>query len=129
VCRAYFFQHLADGILQLLFSHNFHHLDSSEVVWWNLADTPVSITPAQYSTLVSLIIGYLDPVTCALGTNAGPAGRTARPIQPLNGRVVDRICPVGFMDGTEDDMDDSGADILSLTAMGAAAMAGAALLL
>jgi hypothetical protein len=120
---------MADGILlHLLFSHNFHHLDSSEVVWWNLADTPVSITPAQYNTLVFLITDYLDPATCALGTNAGPAGSTSRPTQPLNGRTVERICPVGFMDDTEDS-DDSGADILPLTAMGAAAMAGAALFL
>jgi hypothetical protein len=83
--------------------------------------------------LVSLIIGYLDPATCALGTNAGPAGSTSRPTQPLNGRTVERICPVGFVDGAEDSHDDhddhSGADILSLAAMGVAAMAGAALLL
>jgi hypothetical protein len=118
---------MACGMLQLLFSHNFHQSDSSEVVWWNLADTPVSITPAQYNMLVSLSIGYLDPATCALGTFAGPAGSTSRPTQPLNGRIVERICPVGFDDGTDEE--DSGADILSLTAMGAAAMAGAALLL
>jgi hypothetical protein len=105
-------------------------LDSSEVVWWNLADTPVSITQAQYDSLASLITGYLDATTCELGTNAGPLGITSRPTQPLNGRIVERICPVGFMDDAKDEMmDDSGADTLSLSAMGAAAMVGAALLL
>jgi hypothetical protein len=65
----------------------------SEVVWWNLADKPVSITPAQYSQLVQQILYYTDVDTCEHGTNAGKAGSTSRPTQPLNGRSVERICP------------------------------------
>jgi len=72
----------------------------SEVVWWNLADKPVSITPAQYTQLVTQVVGYLDPSTCEPGTYAGPAGSTSRPTQPLNGRVVERICPVGYDDAS-----------------------------
>jgi carbonic anhydrase len=65
----------------------------SEIVWWNVADQVVAVTPAQFSQLVDLTLHYKDPATCELGTFAGEAGNTARPVQPLNGREVDRICP------------------------------------
>jgi carbonic anhydrase len=94
----------------------------SEVVWWNLVDTPVSITPAQYQQLMDNILNYTDLTTCEPGTAAGPAGSTSRPPQPLNGRYVERICPVGFDDG------ESSSSTVSMAAMGAAAVAGAALL-
>jgi carbonic anhydrase len=81
----------------------FYHYDGglttppcSEVVWWNLADKAVSVTPGQYHELAELVLGYTDPVTCELGSNAGSFGTTSRPVQPLNGRTVERICPVGF---------------------------------
>jgi carbonic anhydrase len=81
----------------------FYHYDGglttppcSEVVWWNLADKAVSITPGQYSRLSEYVLGFTDPSTCHSGTNAGSAGSTSRPIQPLNGRTVERICPVNF---------------------------------
>lgn len=80
----------------------FYHYDGglttppcSEVVWWNLADKPVQITPGQYHRLAEYVLGFADS-DCNLGTHAGPAGSTSRPTVPLNGRVVDRICPVGF---------------------------------
>lgn len=94
----------------------------SEVVWWNLADTPVSITPAQYQQLTDQILNYTDLAKCEPGTAAGPAGSTSRPPQPLNGRYVERICPVGFDDG------ESSSSTISMAAMGAAAVAGAAML-
>jgi carbonic anhydrase len=82
----------------------FYHYDGglttppcSQVVWWNLADKPVPITPGQYNRLAEYVLGYTNPDDCSiLGTYAGPAGSTSRPSVPLNGRVVDRICPVGF---------------------------------
>jgi carbonic anhydrase len=74
----------------------------SEVVWWNLADTPVKITPGQYWEMTSQILKYVNPSTCQLGTNAGPAGSTSRPVQPLNGRSVERVCPAGFGFGTDE---------------------------
>lgn len=74
----------------------------SEVVWWNLADTPVKIAPGQYWTLTNQILKYVDPTTCQLGTNAGPAGSTSRPVQRLYGRRVERVCPAGFGFATND---------------------------
>jgi carbonic anhydrase len=68
----------------------------SQVVWWNLADQPVSISVRQYSVLLQLIFQYRDSASCALATIASSSGGTSRPVQPLNGRKVKRICPVGF---------------------------------
>jgi hypothetical protein len=73
----------------------------SEVVWWNVADKPILITPAQYSQLITLILNYIDPSNCQLGTFAGPAGSTSRPVQELHGRTVKRICPAGFGSGED----------------------------
>ena len=72
----------------------------SEVVWWNLADTPVLISVSQYNRLTQYILGYRDPVTCEYATVASSSGSTSRPIQALNGRVVQRICPSNFADAT-----------------------------
>jgi carbonic anhydrase len=96
----------------------------SEVVWWNLADKPVLVTPAQYNQLVEQVLDYTDIATCTPGTNAGPAGSTSRPVQPLNGRSVERICPKGFVE----EESTSSAASTGLSMMGAAAVAGAALL-
>jgi carbonic anhydrase len=86
----------------------FYHYDGglttppcSEVVWWNLADKPVSISPSQYNQLLNQVLHYIDPSTCQRGTNAGPRGITSRPVQPLNGRTVERVCPAGFGYGLE----------------------------
>jgi carbonic anhydrase len=82
----------------------FYHYDGglttppcSEVVWWNLADKPVQITPGQYHRLAEYVLGYTNSASCQFGTNAGPAGSTSRPTVALNGRQVDRICPVDFV--------------------------------
>lgn len=107
----------------------FYHYDGglttppcSEVVWWNLAEKAVSITPSQYNRLVIFITGYTDIATCNAGTNAGPVGSTSRPTQPLNGRYVERICPKGFVE------EESTSSAASMSVLGAAAVAGAALL-
>ena len=85
----------------------------SEVVWWNLADKPVSLDPAQFLQLIEIIINYVD-AKCGAGTFAGPAGSTARPTVALNGRTVDRFCPVGFV---EEKVDDSSAATFSLSTL------------
>ena len=69
-----------------------------EVVWWNVADKPVLITPAQYQQLLYQVLNYVDASTCNPGTNAGPRGITSRPVQSLHGRPIERVCPVGFED-------------------------------
>jgi carbonic anhydrase len=108
----------------------FYHYDGglttppcSEVVWWNLADKSVSITPAQYSQLKEQVLDYTDIANCEHGTSAGPAGSTSRPTQPLNGRYAERICPEDFV------MEATASDAASVSVLGAAALAGAALLL
>jgi hypothetical protein len=95
----------------------------SEVVWWNLADKPISLDPAQFHQLIELIIKFVD-AECHDATFAGPAGSTSRPTVALNGRTVDRICPVGFV---EEDMNDS-ASTFSLSTLVGAAFVGAAML-
>jgi carbonic anhydrase len=70
----------------------------SEVVWWNLNDTPVLISVKQFEQLVLLTLNYLDHDICTHQTLANPSGSTSRPVVPLYGRTVSRICPVGFQD-------------------------------
>ena len=65
----------------------------SEVVWWNLADAPLYISIKQFNELINLTLGYVDLNTCLNGSIASPSGSTSRPVQPLNGRRVTRICP------------------------------------
>jgi carbonic anhydrase len=106
----------------------FYHYDGglttppcSEVVWWNLSDKPVSVSVWQYAELVQLIVQYRDAESCELLTLASASGGTSRPVQPLNGREVKRICPVGF----KEEATDSSAATLSVSlAAIATAMAG-----
>ena len=67
-----------------------------KVVWWEVADTPLSVSPAQYDRLVKMTTTYADPKTCEVQTAASPLdGSTNRPVaQDLSGRKVQRICPV-----------------------------------
>jgi hypothetical protein len=96
----------------------------SEVVWWNIADKPVSLDPAQFHQLIDLILNY-DDAECHAGTYAGPAGSTARPAVALNaGRTVDRVCPVGY----KEKEDDAAATFSFSTLVGAAFVVGAAML-
>lgn len=90
----------------------FYHYDGglttppcSEVVEWNVADKPLSVSVAQYNDLSGLILNYLSPGTCQYATIASPSGSTSRPVQLLNNRTVERICPVGY---EEDDSDSGG---------------------
>jgi carbonic anhydrase len=89
----------------------FYHYDGglttppcSEVVEWNVADKPLSVSVAQYNDLSGLILNYLSPDTCEYATIASPSGSTSRPVQLLNNRTVERICPVGY----DDDSDSGG---------------------
>ena len=75
----------------------------TEIVNWNLLDTPMLISQGQLSRLEALIMCYVsveyDVVGnvrgCAHGTVADEAGSTSRPPQPLNGRVVTHRCRDG----------------------------------
>jgi carbonic anhydrase len=84
-------------------SANFYHYDGSlttppcsEVVWWNVADVPLSISRDQMDQLIKYTTKYVDPKTCELDPSASPFdGTTNRPTAQDNyGRRVIRICPV-----------------------------------
>jgi carbonic anhydrase len=75
----------------------------SEIVEWSVVDKPIEISVSQFTDLISLTLNYIDEETCELATIADPAtGSTSRPVQELNGREVQRICPVDFVDETMD---------------------------
>jgi carbonic anhydrase len=110
---------------------SFYHYDGglttppcSEVVWWNLADTPVSISVLQYTRLTQLVLEYRNTETCELATVASPSGSTSRPTQALNGRIVKRICPTAFVEEVKTGSDTSTASVVSIVS--ALATAGAA---
>jgi uncharacterized protein YneF (UPF0154 family) len=76
----------------------------TEIVNWNLLDTPMLISADQLSRLEKLILCYVsqeyqdDGVTlqsCTLATVASESGSTSRPPQPLLGRRVIHRCPGG----------------------------------
>jgi carbonic anhydrase len=79
----------------------------SEIVTWNVADTPLSVSVAQYNDLAGLILNYLSPDTCEFATIASPSGSTSRPVQLLNNRTVERICPVGYKDDSSSNKNNS----------------------
>lgn len=74
----------------------------SEIVVWNVIDTPVSISVLQYLRLVHLIVDWVDPATCEKATAASVSGFTGRPVQAINGRQVERICSSSFPRGEEE---------------------------
>ena len=65
----------------------------TEIVTWNVVDQPISISVREYLAITNLILNYVDPETCIPTSISSPAGYTARPTQPLNGRTVLRKCP------------------------------------
>ena len=79
-----------------------------DVVWWNLAEKPVSISVAQFSQLTALTVNFRSLATCLQATNANEAGSTSRDVQPLNGRTVQKICPANSRDFDEQGIVDAG---------------------
>ena len=89
----------------------------TEIVNWNLLDTPMEISAEQLDRLKSLILCYVSKneaadgsiESCGHGTIASEAGSTSRPPQPLVGRTVLHRCPDGpdviieDVGGTEED--------------------------
>lgn len=69
-----------------------------EIVFWNVVDTAVSISPREFLRLTTLIIDYVNPQTCEKATVAADSGFTGRPVQNINGRPINRICPTDFVD-------------------------------
>ena len=80
----------------------------SEVVWWNLASTPLEVSVEQFMRLSTLILAYTDADTCEPATVASVGGSTSRPPQPLNGRIVDHICPTALESVADPDTPTSG---------------------
>ena len=70
----------------------------AEIVFWNVIDTPVSVSVREFVRLTNLIMDYANPETCKLASEAAPSGFTGRPVQPINGRKIERICPTGLVD-------------------------------
>lgn len=106
----------------------------SEVVFWNVVDTPVAISVREYTRLINLILDHQDPETCEFVSIAAPSGFTGRPVQPLNGRTVTRVCPTsteGIYPSVEefDSENASASSASSITMMGAVAAAGVAAML
>lgn len=64
----------------------------SEIVTWNVVDTPLLISNHDFMRLTGLILDYINVETCAKGTVASPAGLTGRPLSPRNGRKITRVC-------------------------------------
>lgn len=67
----------------------------SEIVSWNVVDTPISLSIIEYNEIIDFILGYTDPETCEQSSVFSPSGFTSRPVQPLNGRTITHLCPSG----------------------------------
>lgn len=87
---------------KLVQSNTFFHYDGglttprcNEIVWWNLSDTVMDISVRQFNDMADIILNthVSKDGECVKKTIANPAGSTSRPVQPLNGRKVDKICP------------------------------------
>jgi carbonic anhydrase len=65
----------------------------SEVVFWNVIDTPVKLSVREYLRLSNLLLDYVDAETCEFASMAAPSGFTGRPVQGINGREITRRCP------------------------------------
>ena len=75
----------------------------SEIVSWNVIDTPISLSIIEFQEIIESIFGYTDPESCEQTSVFSPAGFTSRPVQPLNGRTITHKCPTG----TEDRFDEN----------------------
>lgn len=79
----------------------------SEIVFWNVIDTPVSISVREFLRLTNLIIDWVNPETCEKASEAAASGFTGRPVQAINGRKIERVCPSSFPREDEDSEDSS----------------------
>lgn len=64
----------------------------TEIVNWNLLDTPLYTSKTQMQRLYKLILCMTEPTTCNHATIADEAGGTNRPVQPLLDRTVLHRC-------------------------------------
>jgi carbonic anhydrase len=100
----------------------------SEIVEWNVASKPLAISVAQYNDLTGLVLNYVEPETCKPDTIASPSGSTSRPVQDLNAREINHICPKGYQDplaGESEGNSTSGAPRFLTVGARSAAVAGA----
>ena len=67
----------------------------TEIVNWNLLDTPLYASKSQVERLYNLILCLVEPSTCKHSTIANEIGQTNRPVQPLGGRTVVHRCSDG----------------------------------
>lgn len=72
----------------------------TEIVHWNLLDTPLKVSKTQVNRLYELILCFVEITTCKHATIANEAGYTNRPVQALQGRTVTHRCPTN---GTTDE--------------------------
>jgi len=86
----------------LVEGHTFYHYDGGlttplcdEIVWWNLSDAVMDISVRQFNDFADIILNTQveKDGQCQKTTVANKAGSTSRPVQPLYGRTIDRICP------------------------------------
>jgi len=101
----------------------------SEIVEWNVADKPLTISVAQYNDLASLTLNYVDPDTCEYASIASPSGSTSRPIQATNNRTIQRICPKSFMESSASGSSDTSSAFVPLAPWTLFAVAVAALVI
>jgi carbonic anhydrase len=66
----------------------------TEIVNWNMLDTPTLISQNQMDRLYKLTLCYVDTETCQHATIASRDGFTSRPPQPLMGRKIVHRCRV-----------------------------------
>lgn len=67
----------------------------TEIVNWNLLDTPLFASKSQVRRLYELILCFVEVTTCKHATIANEAGYTNRPVQQLHNRTVLHRCPDG----------------------------------
>mmetsp|Transcript_2067 Transcript_2067/g.3740 ORF Transcript_2067/g.3740 Transcript_2067/m.3740 type:complete len:332 (-) Transcript_2067:194-1189(-) len=93
---------------KLVQGNTFYHYDGGlttptcdEIVWWNLSDSVMDISVRQFNELADMILNthVQKDGQCQRITVANKAGSTSRPVQSLNGRKIDRICPSSMFEG------------------------------
>lgn len=67
----------------------------TEIVNWNLLDTPLYLSRSQLDRLYHVILCMTEPTTCKHATIANEAGLTNRPVQELHERTVIHRCEDG----------------------------------